>query len=408
MKEISIKYKVHKTFLYYGILKPIFLIFDLLKFLHKSLIKNLWMELIQGQRQPNIFVTLGGAFFFFIGSLYVYKYDNYLDFIILCLVVASSVDFILMRIVHPLYLKEHEFSLKCVNGEWFYKKGGSKREHIFNPNEMKRLIIREDISQKGIIFEEDIAVWRLFMVSDFQNESILIFESENPIETFDMAEEMSRELSLVCPQIDEIKHNNTQGLGLGDSFSKSLIFNQKNQSFSLKQKINFASFLDITKAVFEKSGLLLFIVIVESFTVRLGEVLSYYYGPYLGVEKPYDLVIRFNSILSGLNVFMPNFKTGDYVSMALVSVTLISVIFLKLKSQSITFDQGHLIIKKGNKELSGQLNHIDFKYLANDKVDVFFSKGEESIFLHDFCNHRDLRKLRKLLSTDGKINSTLC
>ena len=147
---------------------------------------------------------------------------------------------------------------------------------------------------------------------------------------------------------------------------------------------------------------------MESFTVRLGEVLSYYYGPYLGVEKPYDLVIRFNSILSGLNVFMPNFKTGDYVSMALVSVTLISVIFLKLKSQSITFDQGHLIIKKGNKELSGQLNHIDFKYLANDKVDVFFSKGEESIFLHDFCNHRDLQKLRKLLSTDGKINSTLC
>lgn len=363
------------------------------------MLEYMWNELIKGERHSNHLVNLGGFLFFSIGSLYVYKYDNQLDKLIFILVVMTCVDYFFMTVWPALYQREFEAGIrKNEQDQWIYFSEAYDISESFDSTYVKRLVIREITEKHGIIFDQEVSVWQLLMVEDHGSEARVLYEANDPFDVQSMAAWVSREINLVCPQVDHVNFTSKRSAGTYGKLSRELDLHKNDQGFSVEKKLKGRSLWNLVKDVFDQSGHVLFLLILATITVRIGKFLSFFYGSYFGVQRPDDFVMDFRNLFSTFKVFIPEIKTSDMIEIGLLFITLVCVIISQIKNQKLVVVNGVCYGKNGGKTFEAPLNDIDFSFVPGNKIDILLHRGENEFYLHNFCDQHDLEKIFSMIA----------
>ena len=112
MQSLQLKYKEPAPNILEYILYPFLLPIKFIQALNNLLISAIWGELMKGEKDHSPFVTVLGLAFFFIGSLYCYKYEVLLDQLVLIFTILVVADKFIIWLAPFLFERTVKVSLK--------------------------------------------------------------------------------------------------------------------------------------------------------------------------------------------------------------------------------------------------------------------------------------------------------
>ena len=408
MKSLDLHYREPAPNFLEIILYPILLPLKFIQALNQLLVSALWGELMKGERDHSPVVTVLGLAFFFIGSLYCYKYEEQLDTIVLAFTILIIADKFIIWLAPFLFERKVHVTLKeQENGIIEWKSSSAKIPRYFTLDQVQDFYVRKHEYQRGFLLEEEIETWELILsFRSSEIEPLEIFESTDMSEVQNVAVQLSQQFGLEWSQENEMIDSGVKSqYGISPvgqytpTFSKDLKFKGKDGNFVIKPKMRLKTYFSIFAKSFREAGFILFLVILASFTKRFGKVLAGIYGPTFGVERPEQEVYFVDSIFYFFKAFKPDFDPVDYFELGVALLLMLLYIFSHFKSRSIVIKGDKCYAKNGSERATFQMSNIKVKLIDPSENQILLHDDQNAIVLNNFGNLEDGRKLKRFMQS---------
>lgn len=409
MQSLDLHYREPAPNIFEMLLYPFVLPIKFIQALNNLIISAIWGELMKGEKDHSPLVTLLGAAFFFIGSLYCYKYEAQLDLFVLIFTILIVLDkfitwlapFMFERAVH-VTLKEQE------NGILEWASTSSKIPRYFKLEQVQDFFVRKQTYQRGFLLEEELETWELILsFKSSDNPPLEMYESSDMSEVQKVAVQLSQKFGLRWSQENELMDSgiNSQYTtspvtgSYTPTFSKEIKFSGSGNNIKIKPKLRIKSMLKIFTNSFKEAGFILFLVILSSFVKRFGKVLAGIYGPTFGVERPEEEVYFVDSIFYFFKAFKPDFDPVDFFELGVAAIFIIFYLFSHFKSRSITISGNQCHARSGSKAETFQLDKLKVKVIDPEDKQILLHDEYNAIVLNNFGTLEDARKVKRFLSS---------
>lgn len=409
MQSLDLHYKEPAPNFLEILLYPLVLPIKFIQALNNLIISAIWGELMKGEKDHSPIVTILGAAFFFIGSLYCYKYEEQLDLFVLVFTILIVADKFIMWLAPFLFERSvHVTLIEQQNGLLEWKSTSAKVPRYFNLEQVQDFYVRKQTYQRGFLLDEEVETWELIL--SFKSSEIPpleIYESANMSEVQKVAVQLSQKFGLRWSQENELfdKGINSQyaaapvGGNYTPTFSKEIRFSGSGDNLKIKPRLRIKSMLKIFTKAFKEAGFILFLVILSSFVKRFGKVLAGIYGPTFGVERPEAEVYVVDSIFYFFRAFKPDFDPVDFFELGIAGLFIIFYLFNHLKSRSIVIAGNQCHARNGAKMETFQLDKLKVKVIDPEEKQLLLHDEYNAIVLNNFGTLEDARKVKRFLSS---------
>ena len=408
MQTLSLKYKEPAPNIFEFILYPLLLPIKFVQALNNLLVAAIWGELMKGEKDHSPFVTVLGLAFFFIGSLYCYKYEELLDKMVLIFTIMVVADKFIIWLAPFLFERTVKVTLaEQENGLIEWKSSSSKIPRYFSLDKVQNFFVRKHTYERGFLLEEEVVTWELILrFKSSQIAPIEIYESSDMSLVQQVTVQLSQRFGLHWNQENEDSDrgitsqfaiNPVQG-SYNPTFSNDISFYNRKGKIKIKSRLNLKVFFKIFSKAFKEAGFILFLIILSSFVKRFGKVLAGIYGPTFGVERPEEEVYIVDSIFYFFKAFKPDFDPIDFFELGVAALLIIIYMFNHIKSRSVFIKGNVCKAVNGSKRAKFDLDKMKVKIIDPSESQLLLHDDENAIVLSNFGTLEDARKVKRLLS----------
>ncbi|MCM8541999.1 MAG: hypothetical protein NE328_17145 [Lentisphaeraceae bacterium] len=409
MQSLQLKYKEPAPNILELILYPILLPIKFLQALNNLLVSAIWGELMKGEKDHSPFVTAMGLAFFFIGSLYCYKYETILDNFVLIFTILVVADKFIIWLAPFLFERTVKVSLKeQENGIIEWKSSSSKIPRYFTLEQVQNFFVRKHTYERGFLLEEEVETWELIL--RFKSSEIApleIYESADMSLVQQVTVQLSQKFGLHWSQENEVADSGRASqyaagplsTNYTPTFSKDIKFWTKKDKIKIKPCLNLKVLLKIFSKAFKEAGFILFLVVLSSFVKRFGKVLAGIYGPTFGVERPEEEIYIVDSIFYFFKAFKPDFDPVDFFELGVAVLFIILYMFNHIKSRSIYIKGNQCRAVCGTKRETFQFDKMTIKVIDPEDSQILIHDDTNAIVLDNFGSLEDARKVKRYLSS---------
>ncbi|MEM6423879.1 MAG: hypothetical protein AAF728_01765 [Cyanobacteria bacterium P01_D01_bin.128] len=390
---------------YLRLLLPIARLKQLFQIAYDLLLSLLWREFTTRHRVermliPVILVAFGSL------SLLVYYSRDYDLPIFAALLAIWSLDVYLARRQYAQGEPHHRLTLKVEADQanlQLDESNGRQRCSQFMRTQVLQLEIRQAAVRGGIFRERLGWVWRVYLVLRDRSQC-LVYEKQQAIAAFRGAKQLSRQF-FDAPIIFIDSEGISEGLGgyaaeyLSDdlkaqiqtSHPDTLIFDAALDQWHLRTRWRLKSFVQMVGEIVQKSGFLLFLVILANVMAFVGSIL--HATVITSFAQPIDADLVLNTV--GFELDLPDLIEGLF---ALALIVFRGVRISQEKRVWITPEQTTVYLDRRQRQLQTQAIETAV-YIKSPRPCLLMCDRQSEILLEGLQSERDFRALLVLLET---------
>jgi hypothetical protein len=273
---------------------PIAQIKLLFQVIYQYILHIIWSELVMGKKIENELISLVLFVSFSILSLLIYHLQQYSKILLIVLLIIWYID---RSVAQAQYFNpQHQLKVRLVSNSdqglrWEMNLPDRKKTEIkINYEQLEQILISCHQMKAGA-FEEVIGlVWQVELITTVR-EHFLLDEKPDILTAFQSAQILAHELNLPILFKDS-EGNNQYAENLLDLeeftarylWPKTVLLKRNSKKYHLASQWRLGDSWQLLREIFEKSGFLLFLLIMTSFMAFFGELVNSFISGYLGIE----------------------------------------------------------------------------------------------------------------------------
>ncbi len=311
---------------YASLIWPLVQVKKAFQLIYDLILKIVWSELIEGKKIDEL-ASIAIFLVFCLFSLVVYYLQNYKELIIVAFFWIWFLDYWFAKKQYSYSKKQTIISLNNYNNNfvlWYMNlPNGRTRKAKFERSQIGQISISKTYVYGGA-FEEKIGiVWEVYVTLCDWSE-FLIYEHRKLIDAVKEAKQLATHFDVPLIFVSSegngayaAQRFNFEKSNHQDSWPKTIQFHTTPRKWHIYSKWRLTSSWYLLKQIFQKSGFLLFVLILAAFMTRFGDLLNSFIAFYLGRE---DVTLELPSIFGW---FAPDIVWNDVVKLTIASGILI-------------------------------------------------------------------------------------